>query len=57
VTRVIVQRPSAAPDTSYGIAHVFSRPYDGAWRVVLRHGSRERASAATFLAAEPPSPR
>ncbi len=57
MTRVIVQRPSAAPDTSYGIAHVFSRPYDGAWRVVLRHGSRERASAATFLAAEPPSPR
>jgi ketosteroid isomerase-like protein len=57
VTRVIVRRPSAAPDTSYGIAHVFSRPSGGTWRVVLRHGSRERASAATFLAAEPPTPR
>lgn len=53
VTRFVLRRPGRAPETSYGIAHHFSRLEDGVWRVLLRHGSTEPATEATFAAATP----
>jgi len=53
VTRWTIRRPGREPQTGYGIAHHFSRREHGAWRIYLRHGSTERATAEQFGAAEP----
>jgi hypothetical protein len=53
VMRFVIRRPGREPQTWYGVAHYFSRKEQGAWRVLLRHGATERATAATFEAAAP----
>lgn len=56
VTRFVIRRPGREPQVGYGIAHFFSRRDDGVWRIELRYGSPERATAATFDAAAPLAP-
>lgn len=53
VTRWAIHRPGRAPEVGHGVAHYFSRPEQGVWRVFLRHGSTERATAETFARAAP----
>jgi hypothetical protein len=53
VMRYVIRLPGREPQIGHGIAHYFSRKEDGVWRVQLRHGSTERATAATFEAARP----
>ncbi|MGZ8377035.1 MAG: hypothetical protein ACXW61_11400 [Gemmatirosa sp.] len=55
VTRFVIRRPGREPQIGHGIAHYFSRREGGVWRIQLRYGSTERATAATFDAATPPT--
>ena len=53
VMRYAIRRPGREPEVGFGIVHYFSRREAEGWRVVLRFGSPERATEATFAAATP----
>lgn len=53
VVKFVLQRKGKPPETSYGIAHYFSRNENGVWKMFLQYGSRDVATEAMFLQAAP----
>ena len=52
IMKYVLERPGKPAETGYGIAHFFSRREKGVWKMWLQHGSREKATAEMFEAAE-----
>lgn len=53
IIRFTLVKEGQAPQTSYGIAHYFSRKEDGVWKMLMQYGSTEKATAEMFAAAQP----
>ena len=53
VVKFVLHRQGKPPETTYGVAHYFSRKENGVWKMWLQYGGREPATEALFAEAAP----